>query len=549
MMKRLIAAFLCCALLLCLLPIHGRASTTIDTVSLTLDYPEAGNNPPGTATWSGVGYGVYAIDWKDLEEDRYLESGDKIQAGHQYAATIWVQADDGYVFKADNDNTPSISATVNGFSVTPEKAYEYKAWAMVTLTYYFSYVPEKGWIESVELAIPAPAAGELPYYEQVRTGTYHLGNVYFSGETNPNMKNGICWWETDSGLEIPPESGQTYLSNTAYTLNCLVFPEEGYRIAPSAKVTVNGSRAKASLDYDTFLSVLYDFPATGNTPVHTHTPGDWRYNVAEHYRYCTDCGEMLDVEDHKGGKATCVEKGTCEICGYAYLPENEDHIPESKWTACANLYHAHLCKLCGAHCTPEAHIPGAAATESSPQKCTVCGYILAPALNHTHKLTRVEEVPATCLKDGVMLHYTCSGCNGLFADEAGKTAIADVTMLTIPATGHTESTEWGYDQQEHWKQCAICHESMTETRQEHDLKNGKCTLCGYDEEGATESTAPGTEEATDPTKPTESTAPTQPQKPAEKKNPLTWLLPVGIGVICFVGAIVAALLIRKKRQA
>jgi len=49
--------------------------------------------------------------------------------------------------------------------------------------------------------------------------------------------------------------------------------------------------------------------------------------------------------------------------------------------------HAHRCTVCGEHDTLAAHTPGAAATETEAQKCTVCQYVIAAPLGHTHAFT------------------------------------------------------------------------------------------------------------------------------------------------------------------
>ncbi|MBQ1413604.1 MAG: hypothetical protein IIY93_10490, partial [Clostridia bacterium] len=46
-----------------------------------------------------------------------------------------------------------------------------------------------------------------------------------------------------------------------------------------------------------------------------------------------------------------------------------------------------------------------------------------PALSHTHKLTPVEEVPATCEADGHTAYWMCDGCGRIFSDAAGTTEI------------------------------------------------------------------------------------------------------------------------------
>ena len=57
------------------------------------------------------------------------------------------------------------------------------------------------------------------------------------------------------------------------------------------------------------------------------------------------------------------------------------------------------------------------------------------ALAHTHNLTKVEAVEATCTTDGNIEYYVCDGCDGVF-DEDGN-ALEDVI---IPATGHVNVT-------------------------------------------------------------------------------------------------------------
>lgn len=549
-MKRLLAMLLCLVLAVCLLPGRVSAATTIENVSLTLQYPDAGKAPYEPA-WYGRGYSVYDVEWYDRNKNRYLESGDKIQAGHQYEVTIWVEADSGYEFKAANDNAPSITATVNGSSAEVKKAYEYKAWAMVTVTYAFDAVPEKGWISSVDLTVPAPVTGAKPFYDEIETASYALGNVYFSGQTDPKMKNGISWYNATNFQQLDPVTGEVFAPQTPYEFHCLVFPLEGYRITREARARVNGQPAEAMLDYGTFLAVNYTFPATApvqtQPELHVHTPGELRSNIDEHYRYCTGCGEKVEQEKHKGGKATCVEMGRCTVCNYHYLPENEDHTPDTKWTACAGLYHAKLCKLCGAHCTPEAHEPGPAATETSPQTCKVCGYILAPAKNHTHQLSKVEMVPATCLKEGVKEHYTCSGCSDKFRDAAGKDKIPESEALELPALKHAYSGQWENDENEHWMVCGNCKERFEETRMDHDLQDGKCQLCGYTE-GAEQTPTTGTE-APDADKEPTASKPADSQKEPARESSYNWLIPVLIGVVAFAAAIVATVLILKKKEA
>ena len=258
-------------------------------------------------------------------------------------------------------------------------------------------------------------------------------------------------------------------------------------------------------------------PATG------HAPSPWRTTGAYHYKVCSTCGEFLEQEDHKGGSATCAAKGVCSACGYAYLPENENHAPESKWTACGNLYHAHLCKLCGAHCDPQDHVPGPAATGTTPQTCTVCGYVITPAMGHIHKLTAVEGKDPTCTETGIKAHYSCVGCGRLYEDDKGQKEIT-AAAVTIAPLEHTMAEFWSWDEQQHWKCCAICGIVMEETKALHEDANGVCGVCAFVTSTAatTEATVPaGTAPQETTSKPTQAvaTSPAGEKETAETTQP------------------------------
>lgn len=92
-MKRMISVLLCAVLLLPIvsaLPLQASAAATIEHISLTLEYPEAGKAPAG-AVCNGRGYSVWDVEWFDRTDDRYLQPGDKVREGHQYEAVIWAQ--------------------------------------------------------------------------------------------------------------------------------------------------------------------------------------------------------------------------------------------------------------------------------------------------------------------------------------------------------------------------------------------------------------------------------------------------------------------------
>ena len=92
-----------------------------------------------------------------------------------------------------------------------------------------------------------------------------------------------------------------------------------------------------------------------------------------------------------------------------------DHVLGSEWTHKDANGHAKKCTVSGCdHIEQvEPHVPGAQATEDTPQTCTACGYIIAPALNHT------SHTPKTEWKNDDGYHWhECTGCEGQRLDKA-----------------------------------------------------------------------------------------------------------------------------------
>lgn len=313
--------------------------------------------------------------------------------------------------------------------------------------------------------------------------------------------------------------------------------------------------------------VLVCLPATVLAD-HTHVYTDWQYNSGQHYKNCEDCDGVFFVESHKGGVATCSSKGTCSVCGYAYLEENENHNPDtSKWVARLDMYHFHPCKDCGAHCDVEdhrwsptylykdasghawicadckvtsqieKHNPGPAATETTPQTCKDCDYIIAPVKSHTHDLSRVPQTPATCLEEGNIEYYFCTGCNDCFTDAEGKNKIPETMSVMVAALGHTASDTWLSDETYHWRICTTCSQVLDETKMLHETENGKCTTCGYGD-SAVQSTP--------------ETAPTTPAsaKPAKGHDTVgsSWVAVLLVALVCFAAAITATVIILKMNK-
>ena len=165
-----------------------------------------------------------------------------------------------------------------------------------------------------------------------------------------------------------------------------------------------------------------------------------------------------DLEEHEAQAPTCTQIGwdayeTCSRCDYTTYQEiaATGHTPG----AAATCTTAQTCTVCGTELNAATgHTPGAAATCLSPQTCLTCGAVLAEATGHT------AGPAATCTTA-----QTCVVCDAVLAEALGHSAGAAATCTTAqtctrcnaelaPALGHTLGPE------------ATCTEDQT------------CTVCG-----------------------------------------------------------------------
>lgn len=99
-----------------------------------------------------------------------------------------------------------------------------------------------------------------------------------------------------------------------------------------------------------------------------------------------------------------------------------------------------------------------------------------------HTLTKTEATSPTCTEDGNTEYYACT-CGKCFSDEAGATEIKE-NGWTVAATGHSYTNEWTYNETHHWKAATCEHTAEKSEYTKHTLANNACA-CGY---AATENT-------------------------------------------------------------
>lgn len=168
-----------------------------------------------------------------------------------------------------------------------------------------------------------------------------------------------------------------------------------------------------------------------------------------------------DLQSFSEKASNCTEQGwdaysMCKLCNglfdtngnpiseIPYRALNDDHdFNTSEWGYKEADGHAHVCNRNAAHHDDVVpHTAGPAATETTPQTCTECGYVIQAASSHVHSdnLTKMDRHEATCTVDGNREYYSCT-CGKLFEDAAAVTEITDHSSVVIPKTGHSYTVQ------------------------------------------------------------------------------------------------------------
>lgn len=149
------------------------------------------------------------------------------------------------------------------------------------------------------------------------------------------------------------------------------------------------------------------------------------------YKKCDLCGKLFDMSDNP-------------LTEIPYRDLNDDHdFDTTAWGYKETDGHAHVCSRNTAHHDAVVpHTAGPAATETTPQTCTECGFVMQPATGHVHAdhLTKVDKKDATCTADGNKEYYQCT-CGKLFEDAAAATEITDHSSVVLPKTGHSYTVQ------------------------------------------------------------------------------------------------------------
>ena len=348
---------------------------------------------------------------------------------------------------------------------------------------YFDYVPET-----------CTTDGHLPYYYCDRC------DKYFGRETDS--------LDTELNVFIIPATGHDMTKVDAVPASCEADGNiEYYECSACGKLFTDADGKKEITAADTVIA------AAGHRYLTS-----WTFDSDSHWHKCEVCGSADTIEPHvSSGEATETTAETCTICGYEIAPmlghihadnlmpvyavkptctkdgnidyyvcscgrlfadadgKNEITAADTVIAATGHHYftswtfdsgsHWHECDVCGSADKIEPHVSSGNATENAAETCTICGYEIAPMLEHIHAshLMPVYAVKPTCTKDGNIDYYVCS-CGRLFADSNAEATLSEADIV-IPAAGHgateirnrVEPTETanGYTGDEY---CTVCNE-------------------------------------------------------------------------------------------
>ena len=188
--------------------------------------------------------------------------------------------------------------------------------------------------------------------------------------------------------------------------------------------------------------------------------------------------------------ATCTSKAvyykSCSACGVKGTETFEvgdapSHNYQTAWSS-DETSHWHECSKCGDKKDNASHTAGAAATESTAQTCTVCGYIITPALGHTH------NYGSEWLSNATEHWHKCGGCSST-KDNAPHdyTNACDTDCNTcgyVRTITHSYKAEWSSNAEKHWYECSVCGDKSSEANhipgaEATETTDQVCTVCNY----------------------------------------------------------------------
>ena len=320
--------------------------------------------------------------WSDLKSDVVKYDGDRFKGGRDYYVHIAIQPDEG----GFSDN---LTVTINGKQATIKTKGQSYAEVGVEVTCFGSIIAN-----DIRPVVILPKDGNYPDYGA--TYAYpQCEHIDYASVTG--------WYDVETGKRLTSEDA--FVGGKQYRVEICCTAAYPYKFARDANDKMQYSPQITGQDVDSYSFGYDDYRGreliyisktfTAETRDHTCTAGPWQCDESGHKNYCTVCNAALAGGAHwSREEATCAHGELCEVCGYEFTEPTENHTPDTKWTACGNLYHAKLCTVCGAHCDPQDHEAGPAGTPGAETVCRDCGYVMSPAKGEADPTPGQETEPS-----------------------------------------------------------------------------------------------------------------------------------------------------------
>ena len=463
--------------------------------------------------YCGFCYGTYKESSSSLER-HHMESSIRPELAHDRFVEMATCADCGY---AETAYTAAKAVIADYFGVVDGQPHTVTvsdlSEAGVTTAIRYGHTADGCTLTS---APNYTEAGDYPVYYEI-TYTFQNTDMVEDGVAYVHLRDESTE-ETDGDGSCGEDHNWTLLDSVAPT--CLTLGYDRYLCVDCGAIEKRDYEAALGHAFQSIVirdatcetpgKVLEICERCGTVQESTTPKGEHEFSVTTipatctspgyTLRECAVCGErhITDITAalphnyvDKTTPATCEGGGKtihiCEGCGSSFVTDYTDPLGHS-WdegtevtgsTCTGEGLIEYRCVRCGYHRlegdAAAGHVPGEAATCTTPQLCTKCGAVIVNALGHDYQ----EEVAEpTCTEMGYTT-YTCSRC--------GDTYKGDYT----DAAGHKPG-DWIIDQEpttdsegSKHKECEVCGETL-ETEEIEKIYNqattdthGEAVVGGY----------------------------------------------------------------------
>lgn len=463
--------------------------------------------------YCGFCYGTYKESSSSLER-HHMESSIRPELAHDRFVEMATCADCGY---AETAYTAAKAVIADYFGVVDGQPHTVTvsdlSEAGVTTAIRYGHTADGCTLTS---APNYTEAGDYPVYYEI-TYTFQNTDMVEDGVAYVHLRDESTE-ETDGDGSCGEDHNWTLLDSVAPT--CLTLGYDRYLCVDCGAIEKRDYEAALGHAFQSIVirdatcetpgKVLEICERCGTVQESTTPKGEHEFSVTTVPATCTSpgytlqecavCGErhITDITAalphnyvDKTTPATCEGGGKtihiCEGCGSSFVTDYTDPLGHS-WdegtevtgsTCTGEGLIEYRCVRCGYHRlegdAAAGHVPGEAATCTTPQLCTKCGAVIVNALGHDYQ----EEVTEpTCTEMGYTT-YTCSRCGdtykGDYTDAAGH-KLGDWIIDQEPTTDSEGSKH---------KECEVCGETL-ETEEIEKIYNqattdthGEAVVGGY----------------------------------------------------------------------